>query len=317
MIFDYTDSVAFLKECLVEKAKTNPSYSMRAFAKKLELSAGGLSLILSRKKRLSPERAAAIARAMDLPEAEAEYFVLLSQLGAAKSAAYRTQILEKLFAIRTSNGHQGGHDKTILSVDQFRLISEWYGLACLELITGVRTSSAWTSRTIAERLGITAAEADATIERLKRLALITETAPGVFTRNSATLAVSSEIPNEAIRSYYEAVHLRSQTSIRTQGPDAKAIGAQVFAFDPTDLSQIKKLTDDYLSALNKVATQGKNRTEIYQAVANVFRVSGRSQESASVTTTTGRTKTAFRSASKRDLNKRDEKRGTKKGEIGL
>ena len=279
MIFDYTDPVAFLKERLAEKAKANPSYSMRAFAKKLELSAGGLSLILGRKKRLSAERAAEIARALELEDKEAEYFVLLNQLGTAKSASYRTQILEKIHAIRATHGHTGS-DHTVLSVDQFRMISEWYGFACLELITRVSNKQGWGSRQISERLGITPAEADAMVERLKRLGLVNEIEPGKFVRTATSVTVSSEVPNEALRSYYESVHQRSQDSIRSQGPDAKAIGAQVFAFDPADLPQIKKLMDEYLLALGDLAVRGKNRTEIYQAVANIFRATTPAQQSA-------------------------------------
>ena len=299
MIFDYTDPVAFLKERLAEKAKANPSYSMRAFAKKLELSAGGLSLILARKKRLSAERAAEVARALELEESEAEYFTLLTQLATAKSAAYRTQILEKVFAIRAAKGRKDRDETAVLSVDQFRLISEWYGLACLELVTCVSNKQGWSSRQIAERLGITPAEADATIERLKRLGLIAEPSAGNFLRIQPTIAVSSEIPNEAIRSYYEAVHQRSQESIRSQGPDTKAVGAQVFAFDPADLPQIKRLMDEYLLALNRVASKGANRTEIYQAVANVFRTSAPVREKPV-------SKQGSRTGSKTDSKKREE-----------
>jgi hypothetical protein len=69
------------------------------------------------------------------------------------------------------------------------------------------------------------------------------------------------------------VQRRSEESIHKQDPSEKSIGAQVFAADPADLPQIKKLTDDYLSALNELAARGKNRTIVYQAVANVFRLS--------------------------------------------
>lgn len=297
MIFDYTDSVAFLKECLVERAKTNPSYSMRAFARRLEISAGGLSLILSRKKRLSPERAAQVARALELDSHETEYFVTLNQLATAKSAEYRTQILEKILAIRASHGREGDQ-KSVLPVDQFRLISEWYGLACLELITSVTNKTGWFAKNIAEKLDITLAEADATVERLKRLGLVREVSPGVFEREASVVDVSSDIPNEAIRSYYEGVHLRSQASIRAQGPEAKAIGTQVFAFDPEDLNEVKGLTDEYLLALNRLGARGKHRTEIYQAVANVFRISNPSSEVTTVSTPSRQRKTSSKSAGK-------------------
>jgi uncharacterized protein (TIGR02147 family) len=271
MIFDHEDPVGFLKEQLEERTKANPSYSLRAFARKLGLSPGGLSLILSNKKRLSADRAADVARALDLKEREAEYFIHLSQLKFAKSAGYRTQILEKLFELRSKEAPSKNWTKAALAVDQFKLISEWYGLPCLELIT--ETPGPWSPRKVAESLDITQAEADAMIERLKRLKLVDEVSTGVFERKTSTVVVESAVPNEAIRSYYESVQRRSEESIHKQDPSEKSIGAQVFAADPADLPQIKKLTDDYLSALNELAARGKNRTIVYQAVANVFRLS--------------------------------------------
>jgi len=270
MIFDHDNAVAFLKEQLAERAKQNPSYSMRAFARKLELSPGGLSLILSNKKKLSAERAAEIARALELNDKETEYFVLLSQLSGAKSDSYRAQVLEKLMGLRARRTRGASWESASLSVDQFRMISEWYGFAILELVT--RTPGPWTSRSVAERLGITPAEADAMMDRLKRLKLMQETSAGKFDRLTASVAVSAAIPNEAIRSYYEGVHHRSGESIRSQSPQEKAIGTQVFAFDPADLPEVKRLTDQYLLSLNQLASRGKNRTEIYQAIANVFKL---------------------------------------------
>jgi uncharacterized protein (TIGR02147 family) len=271
MIFDHDDPVGFLKEQLAERTKANPSYSLRAFARKLGLSPGGLSLILANKKRLSADRAADVARALDLKESEAEYFIHLSQLKFAKSAGYRNQILEKLFDLRAKEAPLKNWTTAALAVDQFKMISEWYGLACLELIT--ETPGPWSPRKVGESLGIAQAEADAMIERLRRLKLIEENSVGVFERKTSTLLVESDVPNDAIRSYYEGVQRRSEESVRKQDPSEKSIGAQVFAADPADLPEIKKLTDDYLSALNEVATRGKNRTVVYQAVANVFRLS--------------------------------------------
>jgi hypothetical protein len=85
--------------------------------------------------------------------------------------------------------------------------------------------------------------------------------------------VESANPNEALRSYYEGIHKKSATSIRDQGPGEKAVASQVFVADPDDLPKIKKLTDDYLDAVNAVAMNGKNRTVLYQALTNIFKLS--------------------------------------------
>ena len=79
MIFEHVDPILYLKEVLKEKVSQNPRYSMRSFAQKLGLSPGGLSLILSRKKKLSVERAYSVAQTLELNDQESEYFALLIQ----------------------------------------------------------------------------------------------------------------------------------------------------------------------------------------------------------------------------------------------
>jgi hypothetical protein len=162
-------------------------------------------------------------------------------------------------------------EKAVLEVDQFKLISEWYGFPCFELIT--ETEGPWPARKIASTLGIAQAEAGVMVECLKRLKLVEEVSDGIFKRVAGTVLVESANPNEALRSYYEGIHKKSATSIRDQGPGEKAVASQVFVADPDDLPKIKKLTDDYLDAVNAVAMNGKNRTVLYQALTNIFKLS--------------------------------------------
>jgi plasmid maintenance system antidote protein VapI len=54
-------SLTILNETFSEKKKRNPNYSLRAFARDLEISASNLSTILNGKKRLSSEQACRIA----------------------------------------------------------------------------------------------------------------------------------------------------------------------------------------------------------------------------------------------------------------
>jgi len=264
----YSDSAAFLRDVFSTKTQSNPRYSMRAFAKLLGLSPGGLSLILTRKKRLSFERAHEIARRLDLSPQTLEQFILLIQLDGTSDPRLKSELQSKLAEL------QGGKAIFDLGVDQFKLIADWYGLAILILFTEVHPTPS--RKNAAKYLGISLYEVDATLERLQRLELI-EKAGGDFERPKFkrpidTIVVEALKPNEAIRSYYRNLIPKCLTAIDSQTPAEKVIGSQTFAFDPEQLDEVRTLTDRYLDSLNALSAKGKKRTQLYQAFCNVFRL---------------------------------------------
>lgn len=270
MIYEFDNSIQFLKCTLSEKAKVNPSYSLRAFAKKLGLSAGAMSLILNRKKKLSLERACELAKALDLDEKESEYFLALIQFEGAKSQDLQIQFLEKLKKLNPQFSPTHNLKQTMLSLEHFRLIANWYGFAILELISIPNTS--WTVKDIAQKFAIPKIEVEVTLERLEKLELIEKNAQGYFQRAVDSVMINSALPSETIQKYYLDIHEESKKSIKEQTPQDKVIGTQVFSLDVEQLEEVRVLTENYLNSLNELAARGKNKTEIYQAITNVFKL---------------------------------------------
>lgn len=159
----HRDSATFLKEKLLESMRANGAFSMRAFAARIGMFPGKLSKIFHRKRRLSIENAHRIARLLKLPAREREMFLLLVQIDTAETPELRSDYYNKLKR-RTPRA------TTNLPLEQYSLISEWYGLAILEMVTIFAGS--WTLERIAEYLGITKTEVDLTIERLLRMGAI-------------------------------------------------------------------------------------------------------------------------------------------------
>jgi uncharacterized protein (TIGR02147 family) len=249
----------------LEATRSNPRYSLRAFARKLGLSPGGLSQILARKKKLSLSRAYEISEALALEGKEKEYFLLLAQLEGAGSLAAKAELHDRLRRLRPRSSPAQS-----LAVEQFRMISEWYGFAILELVSSF--GAAWSAPRIAQYLGVSRAEVDAMLERLVRLELIERRPDGSFSRLANRLLVSSPMPSEAVTRYFLGVIDLARESVRTQGPTERVAGTEVFAFDPAQLEAVRAMTDEYLESLRQLARQGKSQTEMYQAFVDVFRL---------------------------------------------
>jgi uncharacterized protein (TIGR02147 family) len=253
----------YLKEFFLECSRKNPQFSLRAFAKRLAISPSGLSQILANKKKLSLERAHDFAARLGLAESEIDYFLLLVQADATKKKELKAELFAKIntqFPQKTVSFN--------LTVDQFKMISEWYGIVILEIIGGL--GSQWSAEKIAHYLALRKTEVELMIDRLARLELIERTATG-YRRIAGHVAVESPVANDAIRKFYRNCIPKIEESISQQSPQEKVIGAEHFAFDPSQIDEVRAATHEYFDRLLKISKKGKNKTEVYQAFVNVYR----------------------------------------------
>lgn len=123
-----------------------------------------LSLILNEKKGISVKTALEIAKKLKLTSNEKELFINLVSYKCARSNKERLKAKNKLDEIKVSP------EKNILKEDHFKIISDWYHFAIVELMTtqNFRSDLIW----ISKKLNITLIESTEAIERLTRLGLI-------------------------------------------------------------------------------------------------------------------------------------------------
>jgi plasmid maintenance system antidote protein VapI len=88
----------FILRELERRQKKNPSYSLRAFARDLEMPSSRLSEILNRKMGLSEARAINLAERLNLSQPEKEYFIDLALSEHARSAVMKEMALRRVKA---------------------------------------------------------------------------------------------------------------------------------------------------------------------------------------------------------------------------
>jgi uncharacterized protein (TIGR02147 family) len=253
-----------LRDTYVERTQRSPRYSLRAFARDLGLSPGGLHQVLNGRKPLSVARAAQLAKRLRLEGPAYEKFVLAAQIEKASDPEHRELLLERLRQLEPESKH------TQLSIDQFRVISDWYHFAIYESLD--LNLKDFTPKKLSQRLGITLVEVREAIERLERLEFIVRDADGTPKKNKHHLLIDSATPSEAIRKAYRQVIDKGEQAITSQSPREKVIGIETFALDPQQIPELKELTDRYFDQVLELAARGKKRTEIYQAFVEVFRL---------------------------------------------
>jgi uncharacterized protein (TIGR02147 family) len=139
-----------------------PRYSLRAFARDLQMSPSRLSGVLTGKFGLSREAAELIAKRLGYSKDETTRFCDLVEARHARGKVKRDLARERISKTK-------GFYKNV-GLDGFKLISDWYHFAIMELslVEGFKSDAKW----IAKRLGISIHEVTAAIERLKRLDLV-------------------------------------------------------------------------------------------------------------------------------------------------
>ena len=157
-------------------------YSLRAFARSLNLSPGLLSDILARKRPLTLKTGLRIATRLDCSLELRNEFI------------HRVQ-KSRIDTTAVGSGIDRQQSYVPISEDSFDLISEWYHNAILSLMltSSFKSDPQW----IAARLGISTIQARDAIARLIRVGLAIERG-GLLTGSSNT-TTTTDVPSEAIR----------------------------------------------------------------------------------------------------------------------
>lgn len=239
----------------------NPSYSMRAFANKLEIAPSRLSEILREKQGLSLKSAQKITKILKLDPHRRKYFELLVQSKHAKSQAQKERAFKDL------NEYIDGDLKKV-PVDLLDFLSGWYHFGILELIKtqDIVHSTDW----ISKRLRISQEITDAAIRRLKRLKMLAYKEGKFIALENNPVTTCSEIPNNTIRFYHKQFIEKAQLSVDEQDMAQRSLNTLVIAVNEEDKKEINKKINEFFNQINiEYSKNTENKTAVY-ALSNQF-----------------------------------------------
>ena len=234
------------------RCKRNPAYSLRAYARDLNLSPTSLSLILKGKQGLSSFKAKNISDKIGFSEPESQLFCTSVQSCHARSPRAResadVQLRKETFS------------STELSLEYFKIISDWYHFAILELTDtkGFKSEPKW----IAKKLGISTLEATSAIERLLRLELLTEE-KGKLKQTTGYLATPSGIPNRSLKNFHHQLLKKADQAIADQDVKEREVASVILAMDKSDLEWAREEMKNFRRSLLKRLSQKTTKDSLY------------------------------------------------------
>lgn len=170
----HTDFRLYLQDELLKRCRNNSSYSLRSFARSIQINPSSLSRILRGQRAISETIKEKLGCRLGLSPVELTQF--------------------KTTPVKRDSNYTSVSNSTMdfnqLSLDVFSVISDWYHYAILELtyLHHFKSDPKWIART----LGITVSEVHVAKERLTRLGILKITKKGTWVNHSGNHTNISE-----------------------------------------------------------------------------------------------------------------------------
>ena len=230
---------ACLKRVLSERCDRNPRYSVRAFARALGIDHAALSRFLSGVRFPSYKTAQRILKDLDLTPTERQRF--LNSLAQARGQTLQRVGPEFRRMPEIAETHE-------LSLEIFRVISDWYHYAILEL-TFVKNFSS-DPRWIAKELGISITEAKLAIERLLLLKLLEKGPSGKLKKAHGHLTTAhKDVTNSGLKRHQSQILERAIESLQNDPIESRSMTSMTMAIDPQKLPAAKKMIEGFTQSL--------------------------------------------------------------------
>lgn len=237
-----------LQHRLAEIAEKNPLFSLRALARKLQVSPSHLSRVLRGEKNFSYQCTVRLARELDLSQKH-------------------TELILKNFEIKTTKkkketqAQQDLRQQKILEFENFRLIADWYHFPILELVRtkGFISSENW----IAKRLTLPVPVVTAALKRLENLGFISGLPNAIKLEHAEILKTTNDIQSIAIRKHHTQMLQKATEALETQDISEREFQAMNLNFNKSDMASAKAAIRKFTKDFNKKFSR-KSGDEVYQ-----------------------------------------------------
>ena len=239
-----------IRERLDELRTRNSQFSLRAFARLLEVSPASLSEFLNGKRTLSPKMLKKLAEKLCLAPEDIDV------------------LNEKIVREKKGLNHRPTNKKNIqLQNDQYFLVADWryYAILCLAETPEFKEDYEW----IAKRIKTSEVKVKEAMERLIRLGFLTYDDSGKMIYQDVEITTSEDAPNTSLKKRHMENLEAARESLFTDDVMLRDMSFMTMALDPEQLPEIKKKIREFQDELAALIDKG-NKKEVYEICMQVF-----------------------------------------------
>lgn len=251
----------FLLDELKRRERNNPAYSLRAFARDLNVSASRLSEVFNGKCGISKRRAVDFAKKLRLSPLDEAIFIDMVDLEHTRSHLSRKWAEERLRAKLL-------HAKT-LQAEDLSILSEWYYLPIVELSQTADFVS--TAEYIAKRLRITLEQATAAIDTLVQMNLLSWQ-EGRLIQVHPDRSTTANIPTPSLRQHNKRYLQLAGEAIDNRPLPERDFSTIIMAIDKSKMELAKERIRNFRRELMKELEALPSKDAVYCLSMGFFEV---------------------------------------------
>lgn len=241
-----------MKECLSQKQKQNPHYSLRAYARDLGVHPATLSQVINGNRPLPIKNAQDVVSKLNLGPKERTLF--LESLYQGKSS------LDKITINRSA-------DRFILDESHHKVLAEWEHYAVLTLfdVEGFQPEIS----EIAERLKITANRAEVVLNNLFIAGLLDRDENGTVAKVHDVVRTTEDIVSVALKESHKETLEMGKNKLDEVAVMLRDFSSTTVAVDLEKLTEAKTIIREFRQKMAALLRDG-NRTDIYQLAIQFY-----------------------------------------------
>jgi uncharacterized protein (TIGR02147 family) len=262
MIFSYTDYRSFLRDELANRISSNSRYSLRSFAKQMDIPASTMSELLSHKKQMTMALVTKVSDGLKMTEHESAYLKLLVQIENESNETKKLEFKKRAEQYSSLSKVQS------LDMDLFRLIADWYCVVVLEALE----LSNLNEKQLIKQLGISRLEYKLAIERLEKLELVEKNSQGSYQKTKADVLAGSHIPNSALRKFHQQMLQKAISAVDEQTLKEKVIGSETLAISKSQVMEAEKIIEECFQCINLLSKKTRSKEAVYHLGIQFFKL---------------------------------------------
>ncbi|MFN8790721.1 MAG: TIGR02147 family protein [Bdellovibrionales bacterium] len=236
-----------------EKCKsTNPRYSIRAFARKIDIHPATLSSIFKGKRKLPKKRALPILERLKLPDGRRNRFLRSLKIEDDPR-------LESLKPFRAP-------ERELSPQLHSKMIIDWEYYAVLHLL---EIPQVWNADLVARRLNLPILRAQEILKGLEAAELVQRTQDTYQVKPHGGLTTSHDIPCEALRKAHENELALASQKLSQVPVSQRDFSSRTLAIDSRKLPEAKKLIQRFSQEMGDLLTDGP-KDQVYLLAVQLF-----------------------------------------------
>ncbi len=260
----YLDFRQLLIDLYNEKSAANPDCTVRKISKAAGYSTPSFwDKVITGKMSLTNDAAINLARFFELNRTETRFFLSLVHYNQAKTEAEKRYHLEEVFSFQQ-------RDPQLLDSCSYKLFSEWYYVALLELIACKKVSNNYSEIANLFKPNITSWQVKKALSVLEHIGLVKKDQQGIYHKIEATITAGEDWKSIAISAYQKKCLELASEALSNVDKDLRNISTLTISISSESFKEIIDEIHLFRKKILSIAVGTQNPSDVYQVNVSVF-----------------------------------------------